>query len=76
MLSTGKDFEYVISEFDIPRLKALNSYNSRTPPTHIGVMRLCRILEAFAGIESDQPVEQSDDDDDLFSDLRNFPQGG
>lgn len=76
MLSTGKDFEYIMSEYDIPRLKALNAYNIRTPPTHIGVQRLCRILEAFAGIDSDLPADHSDDEDDLFSDLRNFPQGG
>lgn len=77
MLSTGKDFEYIVSEYDIPRMKALNAHHTRTPPTYIGVQRLCRILEAFAGIESDQPSDQSnDDDDDLFTDLRNFPQGG
>lgn len=80
MLTAGKDFEYVRYEFDIPRLNALNACNSKTPPTHIGVQRLCRMVEAFMGIEDDSHVDQYesdlDDDHDLMADLYNFPQGG
>lgn len=76
MLSTGKDFEYLRCEFDIPRLKALNVYQSKVPPVDIGVQRLCRLIEAFMGIE-DSPNQQNldNDEDDLEADLANFPQG-
>ncbi|MDQ9009038.1 hypothetical protein RFI36_04665 [Acinetobacter gerneri] len=76
MLSTGRDFEYLRSEFDIPRLKALNAYQSKVPPVEVGVQRLCRLIEAFMGIEDSSNQQNDDEDDDLFSDLANFPQGG
>jgi hypothetical protein len=46
--------------------------------SHVGIQRLCRILEAFMGIEDSTGSDdtQSDDEDDLFADLQNFPQGG
>lgn len=60
---------------DIPRLNALNEYQKKYPPANLGAQRLCRILEAFMGIEEDLPTEQQDDEDDLFADLQAFPQG-
>ncbi|EXA67165.1 hypothetical protein J504_1128 [Acinetobacter baumannii 348935] len=78
VLTLGKDYDYVRNELDFPRVKALNAYYKQCPPSHVGIQRLCRILEAFMGIEdstgSDDP--QTDDEDDLYADLQNFPQGG
>jgi len=72
----GKDYDYVRNEMDLPRLRALSAYQQNNPPTSIGVKRLCRILEAFMGID-DQPVNtETEDDDDLIEVLSNFPQGG
>lgn len=77
MLTTGKDYDYIKCEFDLPRLRVLNVCHSKSPPTHIGVQRLCRILEAFIGIEDSLiGADESDDDDELLADLKNFPQGG
>lgn len=78
MLITGKDHDYVRYEMDLIRLRALNAYQERFPPAHVGVQRLCRIIEAFMEIEDDDRPENAfgDDDDELFNDLRNFPQGG
>ena len=39
------------NELDFPRVKALNVYHKQCPPSHVGIQRLCRILEAFMGIE-------------------------
>lgn len=66
------------NELDIPRLRALNAYQRDYPPTNIGVQRLCRILEAFMGIdETPQAIIVSDDDeDDMLEVLERFPQGG
>lgn len=76
MLTLGRDYDYVRNEIDLIRLKALNAYQREYPPTNIGVQRLCRILEAFMGIEERPSNDNlSNDDDDLFSDLANFPQG-
>lgn len=62
---------------DLPRLRALSAYQQSNPPAHIGIQRLCRILEAFMGIDESQPVNiESEDDDDLIEVLSNFPQGG
>ncbi|MBN6516480.1 hypothetical protein JZM36_06295 [Acinetobacter pittii] len=73
----GKDYDYVRSEIDLPRLRALNAYQQNNPPTNIGAQRLCRILETFMGIDESQPVNsESEDDDDLIEVLSNFPQGG
>ena len=65
------------SELDFPRVKALNAYHKQCPPSHVGIQRLCRILEAFMGIEdsTDSDDTQSDDEDDLMDALINFPQG-
>jgi hypothetical protein len=73
----GKDYEYVRNEMDLPRLRALNAYQQNYPPTNIGVQRLCRILEAFMGIEETDPaITMSDDDeDDMLEVLESFPQG-
>ena len=73
----GKDYDYVRNEMDLPRLKALNAYQEKSPPTHLGVQRLCRILEAFMGIEDAPDPQQNDDDedDDLEEMLNAFPQG-
>ena len=78
VLTLGKDYDYVRNELDFPRVKALNAYHKQRPPSHIGIQRLCRILEAFMGIEDSTGSDdtQSDDEDDLFADLQNFPQGG
>lgn len=77
VLSIGKDYDYVRNEMDIPRLRALNAYQRDYPPTNIGVQRLCRILEAFMGIEENtNDIVSEDDDSDLIDDLMNFPQGG
>lgn len=61
---------------DLPRLRALNAYQQKSPPTNIGVQRLCRILEAFMGIEDNALMSDiSDDEEDLMDVLNNFPQG-
>ena len=77
VLTLGKDYDYVRNELDFPRVKALNAYQKQCPPSHVGIQRLCRILEAFMGIEDSTASNdtQSDDEDDLFADLQNFPQG-
>ena len=73
----GKDYDYVRNEMDLPRLRALSAYQQSNPPAHIGIQHLCRILEAFMGIDESQPVNtESGDDDDLIEVLSNFPQGG
>lgn len=66
------------NELDFPRVKALNVYQKQFPPSHVGIQRLCRLIEAFMGIEDNSGSEgsQSDNEDDLFADLQNFPQGG
>ncbi|MCJ0828834.1 hypothetical protein MN869_10265 [Acinetobacter sp. NIPH1876] len=77
MLTLGRDYDYVRDEVDLIRLKALNAYQREYPPTNIGVQRLCRILEAFMGIEDNTPMSDiSDDEDELMEVLNNFPQGG
>ena len=77
VLTLGKDYDYVRNELDFPRVKALNAYHKQCPPSHVGIQRLCRILEAFMGIEdsTDSDDTQSDDEDDLMDALINFPQG-
>ena len=77
MLTLGKDYDYVRNELDFPRVKALNAYHKQCPPSHVGIQRLCRILEAFMGIEDSTSSDdtQSDDEDDLMDALINFPQG-
>ncbi|MFP0453591.1 hypothetical protein ACLDWJ_02605 [Acinetobacter baumannii] len=72
----GKDYDYVRNEMDLPRLRALSAYQQSNPPAHIGIQRLCRILEAFMGIDESQPVNIESEDDDLIEVLSNFPQGG
>lgn len=74
----GKDYDYVRNEMDLPRLRALSAYQQSNPPAHIGIQRLCRILEAFMGIEeTTQAITVSDDDeDDMLEVLESFPQGG
>ena len=74
MMSTGKDFDYIRDQMDLPRIKALNEYQIKFPPADVGVQRLCRILEAFMGIE-DTSDPQDDDEDDLEEMLNAFPQG-
>ncbi|WP_286384043.1 MULTISPECIES: hypothetical protein [unclassified Acinetobacter] len=74
MLTTGKDYDYVRDQMDLPRLYALNEYQLKFPPADIGVQRLCRILEAFMGIEENQQQEESEEDD-LEEMLSAFPQG-
>lgn len=77
MLTLGRDYDYVRDEIDLIRLKALNAYQREYPPTNIGVQRLCRILEAFMGIEDNAHISDiTDDEDDLMEVLNNFPQGG
>ena len=65
------------NELDFPRVKALNAYHKQCPPSHVGIQRLCRILEAFMGIEDSTGSDetQSDNEDDLMDALINFPQG-
>ncbi len=77
VLTLGKDYDYVRHEFDLPRLKALNAYHKQCPPAQIGIQRLCRILEAFMGIEDSSSINDIEsDDDNMMDDLMNFPQGG
>ncbi|QNH52783.1 hypothetical protein HWI77_05885 [Acinetobacter venetianus] len=71
----GKDYDYVRNEMDLPRLRALSAYQQSNPPTNIGVQRLCRILEAFMGIDDSQPIN-TESEDDLIEVLSNFSQGG
>ena len=75
VLTIGKDYDYVRNEMDIPRLNALNASQEKTPPTNLGVQRLCRILEAFMGIEDSTPSAQDHNEDDLEEMLNAFPQG-
>ena len=77
MLTYGKDYEYVRNELDFPRITALNAYHKQYPPSHVGIQRLCRILEAFMGIEGSPSSDNGgeEDEDDLVTDLNNFPQG-
>jgi len=72
----GKDYDYVRDEMDLPRLRALGAYQQSNPPAHIGIQRLCRILEAFAGIEELNPAitVSDDDEDDMMQVLESFPQ--
>ncbi|MDC4405092.1 hypothetical protein NQ665_01880 [Acinetobacter baumannii] len=74
----GKDYDYVRDEMDLPRLRALSAYQQSNPPAHIGIQRLCRILEAFMGIEeTPQAITVSDEDeDDMLEVFDSFPQGG
>lgn len=72
MMTTGKDYEYIRDHMDLPRVKALNEYRLKFPPADIGIQHLCRILEAFMGIENDSLPEE---DDDLEEVLNAFPQG-
>ncbi|MCU4423232.1 hypothetical protein [Acinetobacter sp. WU_MDCI_Abxb74] len=74
----GKDYDYVRNEMDLPRLRALSAYQQSNPPAHIGIQRLCRILEAFAGIEETDPAitVSDDDEDDMLEVLEGYPQGG
>lgn len=74
MMTTGKDFDYIRDQMDLPRIKALNEYQIKFPPADVGVQRLCRILEAFMGIEDADPSLQ-DDEDNLEEMLNAFPQG-
>jgi hypothetical protein len=79
VLTIGKDYDYVRNEMDLPRLRALSAYQQSNPPAHIGIQRLCRILEAFMGIEETEPVKtisNEDDEDDMLEVLESFPQGG
>ena len=73
-MTTGKDYEYIRDQMDLPRIKALNEYQTKFPPADIGVQRLCRILEAFMGIE-DNSQPKGDDEDDLEEMLNAFQQG-
>ncbi|WP_120430162.1 hypothetical protein [Acinetobacter baylyi] len=76
MLTLGKDYNYVINELDFPRVSALNAYHKQYPPAEVGIQRLCRILEAFMGIEDSHSFDDREsDDDDIMDDLMNFPQG-
>ena len=77
VLTLGKDYDYVRNELDFPRVKALNAYHKQCPPSHVGIQRLCRILEAFMGIDDSTGSDdtQRDDEDDLMDALINFPQG-
>lgn len=72
MMTTGKDYDYIRDQMDLPRVKALNEYHAKFPPADVGIQRLCRILEAFMGIE-DSPDPQ--EEDDLEEMLNAFPQG-
>ena len=77
MLTLGKDYDYVRNELDFPRVKALYVSHKQCPPSHVGIQRLCRILEAFMGMDDSTGSDdtQSDDEDDLMDALINFPQG-
>jgi hypothetical protein len=74
----SKDYDYVRNEMDLPRLRALSAYQQNNPPAHIGIQRLCRILEAFMGIEGTPQANtvSDDDEDDMLEVLESFPQGG
>ena len=74
MMTTGKDYDYIRDQMDLPRISALNEYQTKLPPADVGIQRLCRILEAFMGIE-DNSQPQDDDEDDLEEMLSAFPQG-
>lgn len=72
----GKDYDYVRDEMDLPRLRALSVYQQSNPPAHIGIQRLCRILEAFMGIEETPQAITVSDEDDMLEVFESFPQGG
>ncbi|WP_407533494.1 hypothetical protein [Acinetobacter baumannii] len=74
----GKDYDYVRNEMDLPRLRALSAYQQSKPPAHIGIQRLCRILETLMGIDETPPAitVSDDEEEDMLEVLSNFPQGG
>lgn len=74
MMTTGKDYDYIRDQMDLPRISTLNEYQTKFPPADVGIQRLCRILEAFMGID-DNSQPQDDDEDDLEEMLIAFPQG-
>lgn len=53
-------------------------HHKQWPSCAMSDQRLCRILEAFMGIEdsSGSDGSQNDDEDDLFADLSTSSQGG
>ncbi|MFL9517752.1 hypothetical protein ACKENX_16325 [Acinetobacter baumannii] len=73
----GKDYDYVRDEMDLPRLRALSTYQHSNPPAHVGIQRLCRILEAFMGIDENPQANtvSDDEEDDMLEVLEGFPQG-
>ncbi|WOE31982.1 MULTISPECIES: hypothetical protein [unclassified Acinetobacter] len=77
MMNTGKDYDYIRREFDLPRLTALNSCNRNNPPAHVNMHMIRLMLEAFFGIDHHNNSNESlpDDDDELLNDLMSFPQG-
>lgn len=62
---------------DMPRVRALSAYREKTPPESVSMHKVCMMLEAFFGIESNNPQHELDDvdEDDLEAALANFPQG-
>ena len=78
VLTTGKDYDYVRDQMDLPRIKALNEYHIKFPPADVGIQRLCRILEAFMGIEEKPIHDELLDDEpemDILEFAMQFPQG-
>lgn len=75
MMTTGKEYDYIRDHMDLPRIKALNEYHTKFPPADVGIQRLCRILEAFMGIEDNSNPQNEDEEDDLEEMLNTFPQG-
>ncbi|EXC25549.1 hypothetical protein [Acinetobacter sp. 809848] len=74
----GKDYDYVINEMDLPRLRALSAYQYKIPPANVGIQRLCRIIETLFEME-EKPSEvtvSDDDEDDMLEVLESFQQGG
>lgn len=78
VLTMGKDYDYIRDQMDLPRIKALSEYQAKFPPADVGVQHLCRILEAFMGIEENPtPDEMSEGDEemDILEFAMQFPQG-
>lgn len=74
VLTMGKDYDYIRDQMDLPRIKALSEYQAKFPPADVGVQRLCRILEAFMGIE-ENPTPDDEPEMDILEFAMQYQQG-
>jgi hypothetical protein len=77
VLKTGKDYDYVRNEMDLPRLRAMNAYNKKFPPEEVNLHRIYLMLACFFGVDKDEPEDDIPEEDlpDILETLKAFPQG-